>query len=72
MSAQAVDPGDYTVRFEPAEMNRLRTIFPDGVCDWSRPGLGQTGLRGTWQTFNSIMDAPFFSLPDIQVRDSGG
>lgn len=46
-----VAPDDYSVRFSPEEMNRLRGIFPEGVCDWSRPGAGQTGLKGTWLTF---------------------
>ena len=46
-----IDPHDYPVRFSPEEMRRLRDIFPDGVCDWSRPGIGQTGLKGTWLTF---------------------
>ena len=30
---------------------RLQAIFPDGVCDWSQPGVSQSGLRGTWLTF---------------------
>ena len=47
-----VDPDHYAVRFGPDEMHRLRRIFPEGVCDWSRPGVGQTGLKGTWQTFS--------------------
>lgn len=25
-------------------MARLRTIFPAGVCDWSKPGVNQTKL----------------------------
>ena len=48
-----VDPGDYAIRFSPEEMHRLRGIFPGGVCDWSKPGIGQTGLTGTWLTFGS-------------------
>ena len=46
-----IDPHDYAVHFSPDEMHRLRGIFPDGVCDWSRPGVGQTDLKGTWLTF---------------------
>ena len=48
-----IDPGDYGVELTPDEMDRLRGIFPDGVCDWSQPGVGQTDLRGTWLTFGS-------------------
>jgi hypothetical protein len=25
--------------------------FPDGVCDWSKPGVGQQKLAGTWLKF---------------------
>ena len=49
---KAVDPADYTVRFAPDELHRLRRIFPEGVCDWNRSGVGQTSLKGTWQTFH--------------------
>ena len=48
-----VDPADYAVSFSPDELDRLRGIFPDGVCDWTRPGVGQTGLKGTWLTFGA-------------------
>ena len=48
-----IDPGDYGMELTPDEMDRLRGIFPDGVCDWSQPGVGQTDLRGTWLTFGS-------------------
>ena len=46
-----VDPADYAIRFAPDEMRRLRRIFPQGVCDWSRPGVGQTRPQGTWRRF---------------------
>ena len=48
-----VDSADYGVEFTQDEMERLRGIFPGGVCDWSQPGVGQTDLRGTWLTFGS-------------------
>ena len=33
---------DYTgISFSAAEQNRLRAVFPGGVCDWSKPGVGQ-------------------------------
>jgi len=40
---------DYKVTFSPAEMTRLKEIFPTGVCDWSRPGVEQQPMAGTWQ-----------------------
>ena len=36
-----VGASDYKVAFTPKEMSRLRKIFPDGVCDWTKPGVGQ-------------------------------
>src|SRR5215813_5992372 len=39
-----IDTGDYAVSFTPAEMQRLRRIFPDGVCDWSRRGVNHVPL----------------------------
>ncbi len=37
-----IDPAEY----EPAglsaeQLERLHAVFPDGVCDWSKPGVGQ-------------------------------
>lgn len=46
-----VTMSDYTVLFDPAQQVRLNAIFPTGVCDWSKPGVEQQGLRGTWLKF---------------------
>ena len=46
-----VTTADYTVTFTPAQQTLLAQIYPDGVCDWSKPGVEQQGLRGTWLTF---------------------
>ncbi|MGW6199068.1 DUF6351 family protein [Kribbella sp. NPDC055110] len=34
--------------FTNTQWNKLLTIFPDGVCDWSKPGVSQQPLAGTW------------------------
>jgi hypothetical protein len=39
-----VATSDYQVTFSPAELVRLNAIFPGGVCDWTKPGVGQTGV----------------------------
>jgi len=36
--------------FTLEEMLKLRLIFPDGVCDYSKPGLNQDRLAGTYLT----------------------
>ena len=48
---KAIDPGDYRVAFTSDEIARLRRIFPAGVCDWSKPGVEQQKLAGTWLRF---------------------
>src|SRR4029079_18995014 len=29
------------VPLSAAQLARLQAVFPDGVCDWSKPGVGQ-------------------------------
>jgi hypothetical protein len=43
-----IDFRDYPVRFTAAQRARLQATFPHGVCDWSRPGVGQQQPRGSW------------------------
>ena len=44
-----LDPRDYPGTFAANQMTRLRSIFPDGVCDYSKPGVAQVPLAGTYQ-----------------------
>lgn len=39
------------VRFTADQWDRLVAAFPDGVCDWTRPGVGQVALDGTWRSY---------------------
>ncbi len=39
---------DYNVGFTAPEWAQLQTIFPNGVCDYSQPGIGQQPLMGTY------------------------
>ena len=42
---------EYKATFTTEQWARLNTIFRDGVCDWTKPGIEQQGLRGTWLKF---------------------
>jgi hypothetical protein len=42
---------DYRIAFEPAQWVKLQRVFPDGVCDYSRRGVGQGSLGGTFQRY---------------------
>ena len=44
-----VAASDYKVTFSQEEVARLKQIFPTGVCDWSKPGVEQQPVAGTWQ-----------------------
>jgi hypothetical protein len=48
-----IDWADYRVTFTPTERARLRAIFPEGVCDWTKRGVDQRPLKGTWLTFGA-------------------
>ncbi len=39
-----VAAADYKAAFTAPELTRLQAIFPGGVCDWSKRGVGQTGV----------------------------
>lgn len=49
---KAPDPGAYSVTFSAAEWARLGEIFPDGVCDWTQPGLGQQPSQSWYRAGN--------------------
>ncbi len=39
---------DYApVSFSATQFARLQAVFPDGVCDWTKPGVGQVDPAGT-------------------------
>jgi len=46
-----VDPKDYAVAPTAEQLAQLRKVFPDGVCDYAKPGIGQTTKVATWAVF---------------------
>jgi hypothetical protein len=46
-----LDPKDYRQPLTDAQFTRLKKIFPQGVCDFSRPGAGENALRQTWISY---------------------
>ncbi len=42
---------DYAVAFTDAQWTRMQAAFPQGVCDYSRPGVGEVEPQ-QWQTFS--------------------
>jgi copper(I)-binding protein len=73
-----IDVKDYSVKFTPAEMAQLRSIFANGVCDWMKRGVNQAGVV-PWASFGPSPDNLVFDLTrenqepplvDIQVTDA--
>jgi hypothetical protein len=46
-----VDAADYKVKPTTEQLAQLRQMFPDGVCDYTKPGIEQAPLAGTWVSF---------------------
>ena len=42
---------DYKVTFSKSQQSRTKKIFPGGVCDWSKPGVGYASIKGTYQRY---------------------
>jgi hypothetical protein len=40
----------YPIQFDDAQWATLRSVFPTGVCDWTKPGPGQVGAT-PWLTY---------------------
>ena len=39
---EPLDPADYAPAvFDASQLARLNAVFPGGVCDWTKPGVGQ-------------------------------
>lgn len=49
-----VDAAGYGVDFTEAQEGRLAEVFPEGVCDYTVPGIGQVELSGTWLRYDEV------------------
>ncbi len=48
---KAIDQKAYKQPFTADQMARLKAAFPKGVCDYSRPGVEQRRVSGTWRRY---------------------
>lgn len=51
-SLKPISARDYVQPLSAEQLQRLQHIFPAGVCDYSRPGVGQEITRMTWQSYS--------------------
>jgi hypothetical protein len=46
-----INRADYAQQLTDIQLEQLRAVFPSGVCDYSRPGVGQAAFTRTWLAF---------------------
>ena len=46
-----IDATAYGPQLSIEQLRRLKAVFPAGVCDYSRPGIGQSQPSATWQHY---------------------
>src|SRR5438105_1956677 len=46
-----VDPADYNPALNAAQLAMVRSVFPTGVCDFTKPGIGKVPLANTWLSY---------------------
>ena len=63
-----VEPDDYLVSLSAEQVGALQRIFPEGVCDWSRPGVGQVPLAGTWAFYTGNAEVRYLRPATLDKR----
>ena len=48
---KSVDPRDYAQSLTADQVERLKAVFPQGICDYRRRGVNQKPLAGTWLSY---------------------
>ena len=66
---KGVDRRDEAASFTDDEMKRLKAIFPDGVCDWTKKGVGHTGVV-PWASFGPAPENLVFDVRAQQQLSS--
>ncbi|MGH3947827.1 MAG: DUF6351 family protein [Pseudonocardiaceae bacterium] len=60
----------YPVTFTSAQWRRLSETFPNGVCDYGKPGVGQGDTR-TWQTYQGSDGSVIYGGAPLGPRPTG-
>ena len=56
-----IDAKDYKTAPTADQLAQLKATFPDGVCDYSKPGQEAVALGGTWAVFTGVGEYKFLS-----------
>lgn len=58
---KAIDVKDYKTAPNAEQMAQLQKAFPEGVCDYSKPAVGQAPLAGTWAIYSGPGEVKYLS-----------
>jgi hypothetical protein len=58
-----IDPAEYGGRLSGAQLARLDAVFPAGVCDWTKPGVGQQASASPLNFQGGPGGQPFGPVP---------
>jgi hypothetical protein len=47
-----IQPGGYRRPLTPEQLKRLNVVFPQGACDYTKPGVGQQRVKG-WMSYSA-------------------
>jgi hypothetical protein len=61
-----VDPADYNGKLTEEQITRLKALFKDGVCDFSKPGVGQTDAESPLDFSSGPGGIPFRNPPSTK------
>src|SRR4029077_21065694 len=65
-----VNSADYApIVFTSAQLARLNAAFPGGVCDWSKPGVGQQAAQSPLTFVDGPGGVPLPPAPDEESDD---
>lgn len=66
-----LDRASHPGAFTDDQWARVQAVFPDGVCDWDAPGIGQVPITDTWLAFDASAPRPLgpppASVPSAQA-----
>ena len=68
---KSVNRRDYPSSMTDTQFEQVRSVFADGVCDWSRRPVGWTPTSQTWLSFGSgAVAAPPVVVPWTLARSA--
>jgi len=63
-----IDAAEYGGRLDGGQLARLAAVFPDGVCDWTKPGIGQEAAVSPLDFSAGPGGMPFGEAPVSRAR----